>query len=395
LFAVVAPGASTQFSFKVVDQFDVLSSRTNQRVSAYTFAASGFSTSATVSTAVAAGKATVAVSTLPATATGSATLRASLQRLDENTGAWVNVAVTDVALTVTSSAQVFKSAVSPSSSPVSISYGAAAYSWSDTVTVTTNVAGAVVTVAAKDLVIHNVTGDVTASDTIVARSGNAGALQLKFAGKKAGKFTVSYTVGSVTTTSQVVVAAAVIGDASTITFDKSSLTPGETNVIVAKLVDKNGNPIEATDKVDVAYTGKGLPFNIGKNLDTDEDGQFTFQVLVLAGETGAGTITATIRPTSDTDDNISVAKTLTIVAPAAPVAPEVSAVIGTFNGRWAVRVENAKGAVVSVKVGNRWVKYTSLNDNYLFSRKSRVGATLPVAVYVNGQLENVATITIK
>jgi hypothetical protein len=390
-YAVVAPGASTALSFQVKDQFDVLSNRVNQRLAAYTLG-TGFSTSDTVSSAVAGGKASVTVTTLAATKTGSATARVTLQAQNADTGTWENVNTLNVALEVTTSASVFTGAVSPSSSPVSISYKV--YSWSGDVTVPTNVAGAVVTVTATGLVISDETADVTASNTIVARSGSSKNAVFKFAGSKAGTYTVSYTVGTSTTTSQVVIQPAVVANASTVTFDKSSLVSGETNTVVATLVDANGNGIEtAAANLVLAYSGKGLPFNL--SAATDEDGKLTFQILVLAGETGAGKVTATIKPTGVAADNITVVKDLAIAAPAAVAAPEINAVIGTFNGRWAVRVENAKGAVVSVKVGNRWVKYTSLNDNYLFSRKSRVGATLPVAVYVNGQLENVATITIK
>ncbi len=390
-YAVVAPGANTALSFQVKDQFDVLSNRVNQRLAAYTFA-SDFSTSTTVSAAVTAGKGSVTVTTLPATKTGSATARVTLQAQNADTGTWENVNTLDVTLAVTTSPSVFTGAVSPSSSPVSISYKV--YSWSGDVTVPTNVAGAVVTVTATGLVISDETADVTASNTIVARSGSDKNLVLKFAGSKAGTYTVSYTVGNTTTTSQVVVQPAVIANASTVNFDKSTLVPGETNTVVATLVDANGNGIE-TDKANIvlAYSGKGLPFNL--SADTDEDGKLTFQILVLAGETGAGKVTATIKPTGVAADNITVVKELTIAAPPVVPAPEVNAVIGTFNGRWAVRVENAKGSVVSVKVGGNWFKYTSLNENYLFSRKSAVGRSVAVAVYVNGTLENVATITIK
>ncbi|NBU23831.1 MAG: hypothetical protein EBS38_08025, partial [Actinobacteria bacterium] len=182
--------------------------------------------------------------------------------------------------------------------------------------------------------------------------------------------------------------------AKRITFGSETLTAGQTTTITGTLTDALGNGIE-TSALSIKYEGKGLPFNIGSAVATDKDGKFSFQVLVLAGETGTGTATATFKPTSVAADDITVSKAFTIATPAAPAAPEVNAVIGSFNGRVAVRVENAKGAVVSVKIGARWFKYTSLNDNYLFTRKSVTGRTLPVAVYVNGTLENVATITVK
>lgn len=74
---------------------------------------------------------------------------------------------------------------------------------------------------------------------------------------------------------------------------------------------------------------------------------------------------------------------------------QVKTFIGSFNGRWSVRVENATGAPVSVKVGGKWHRFNAVSDNQTFSRKSLAGTTLPVAVYVNGVLENVATITVR
>jgi hypothetical protein len=92
-------------------------------------------------------------------------------------------------------------------------------------------------------------------------------------------------------------------------------------------------------------------------------------------------------------DKAAITSTKTIVVQEATV--EANAIIGSFQGRWAVRVENAKGSTVTVKVGGKWYKYVSLNDNYTFSRKSKVGATVPVKVWVDGQLQNDQTLTIK
>ena len=114
---------------------------------------------------------------------------------------------------------------------------------------------------------------------------------------------------------------------------------------------------------------------------------------MLSTEVGASTLTATYRPTGDaaSTKNITVAQAITIGTAAA----EVNAVIGSFNGRWAVRVENAKGSTVVYKVGGRWFKATASSDNFVFSRKSRVGASVLVKVWVNGDLQNEQTITVK
>jgi hypothetical protein len=396
-YYAATPGTAVKMDYEVEDQWGVASDRTNQRL-VVTRAGSGFVYAETVSAiAVTGGKASFDFTPSPATKTGSATVTAELQSLNADTGVWTKIAgstnavvtvnVTDKADAITGSALASVSA--------SISYNAAAgkYSWSPAVALKVVNAGSLVTVSVPNAVIEH--DSKTYSGTVTARADTNGTLTLKFASTKAGKHTVTYTQGTSTTTSEFIVSAAVEGDAASITLPTQDLVSGQTNTITGVLADKLGNPVEATvRKVTVQWTGKGLPFNIG-SVVTDEDGKFTFQVLVLAGETGAGSVTATFKPTAKAADDISVVKAYTIAAPAAVAGPEINAVIGTFNGRWAVRVENAKGAAVSVKVGGRWVKFTALNDNYLFSRKSRVGASVAVAVYVNGQLENVATITIK
>jgi hypothetical protein len=129
--------------------------------------------------------------------------------------------------------------------------------------------------------------------------------------------------------------------------------------------------------------------------ETDADGKFRVSVLTSAADSGTLTVTAVYMPqgaATVTAKKVTSVQNVT-VAPAAPV--EANAVIGSFNGRWAVRVENAKGSVVSVKAGSRWVKFTALNNNYLFSRKSVVGRTIAVSVWVDGELQNSQTITIK
>ena len=209
---------------------------------------------------------------------------------------------------------------------------------------------------------------------------------------KAGTVTYTVTVGTLSRTTSAIYADAAANTGTVLTITApATVAPGTTLRVSGKLVDKFGNPVAvpASTRFSALYTGPGFAQAAPTSLD--KDGEFTMNVLFGSMETGAATITARYDRNNDGDFTV---RTVTIAAPAV-VVPEVSAVIGSFNGRWAVRVENAKGAVVSVKVGSRWVKYTSLNDNYLFSRKSRVGATVPVAVYVNGTLENVATITIK
>jgi trimeric autotransporter adhesin len=214
----------------------------------------------------------------------------------------------------------------------------------------------------------------------------------------AGTATFTYVAGTATASTTLTVGAAA-GTAGTVMDITSNATgnaiePGKTVVAKISLKDEYGNPVAAddlaTESFGVVVTGLGFVGSLPTKLNSSGEANVT----VLLGSADEGNLVITATYSTDGTAAKQITKVLTIVVGKA-AAPEINAVIGSYNGRWAVRVENAKGAVVSVKVGARWFKYTNLNDNYLFSRKSRVGATLPVAVYVNGQLENVATITIK
>jgi hypothetical protein len=73
----------------------------------------------------------------------------------------------------------------------------------------------------------------------------------------------------------------------------------------------------------------------------------------------------------------------------------VSALISSSTGQWVVRVENASGLEVSVKVGTRWIKSTASSDSFTISGKAQAGATLPMKVWVAGNLIADQKITIK
>jgi hypothetical protein len=194
----------------------------------------------------------------------------------------------------------------------------------------------------------------------------------------------------------------VVGDAfpengKSMTFDVSSMESGRAAIVTGTLVDANGNPVDTTGgtaAIALTVTGTGATYVGSLSTDSNADGKFQVALLSGTNQTGTITITAVYSPTSGaaTADKVTKVHTVSVVA---PTAPEVNAVIGSFNGRWAVRVENAKGSVVSVKAGNRWVKFSALNNNYLFSRKSVVGRTIAVSVWVDGELQNSQTITIK
>jgi hypothetical protein len=388
------PGAVAKIGYAVEDQWGVALKATDYRIQV-TRGGTGFAYATTVSeVAVVAGAATFEFTPAPATKTGSAVVSAVLQKFDTALNAWISGGSADanVTVTVTDVTSVFS--VAPAVSvAASVSYFPSTVSWK-TVTGTVKNAGADIEVSGDGLVFRAADGKATVSGKLIVRSGANGVYTFDVASLKVGKHTISQKVGATTSTTLLVVDPVTADSGTSISFDKSALVSGETAKITGTLVDVNGNGVNTSGSADVvvSWAGLGLPFGTG-TLETDADGKFSINVLVLATEVGTGTITATYRPAGDaaSTKNVTVAKALTIGTPAA----EVNAVIGSFNGRWAVRVENAKGSAVTIKVGGNWYKVTATSDSFVFSRKSRVGATPLVKVWVDGALQNEQTVTVK
>jgi hypothetical protein len=214
---------------------------------------------------------------------------------------------------------------------------------------------------------------------------------------KAGAATINYVAGTATASTTVTAAAALGNEGTALSIvSVDTILPGKTLVATVKLVDELGNPVAAddasTESFGVTVTGLGFVGSLPTKLNAS--GEATVTVLLGSADEGNVVITATYDADGTGTAKAAVTATKTVaVAPAA--APEVNAVIGSFNGRWAVRVENAKGSTVVIKVGGRWFKATASGDNFVFSRKSRVGASVLVKVWVAGDLQNEQTITVK
>jgi hypothetical protein len=397
------PGTAVNLGFSVEDQWGELSTATNQYLKV-TRGGSGFNYATTVSYhAVAAGVATVAFTPAPAATTGSATVVADITKL-ENGAYLANGTSTSVTITVTSTANSFTTGLA-SSRAASVSYFPSTISW---VTVTGKVAvtGSAVTITGDSTLVFRGATAATSSGTVTVYSDANAQYSFEVAALRSGNKTITLTNGTATTTSLIVVADAASDMGRTIAWDTTTIEAGKTRVITGTLTDANGNPVDTTGvgrtagdsgtaSIVVTYTGTAGILVGTMPTETDADGKFKVSVLTAAADSGTLTITAVYMPqgaSTVTANKVTSVQAVT-VAPAA--APEVNAVIGSFNGRWAVRVENAKGSVVSVKAGNRWVKFSALNNNYLFSRKSVVGRTIAVSVWVDGELQNSQTITIK
>jgi hypothetical protein len=255
--------------------------------------------------------------------------------------------------------------------------------------------GAVVTITGtSDMLFTNGGAYTFGSITLVTDS--SGEFDVSVYSNKVQKDTVvTVTSNGVSATKKVSFTTAGADSGTKVSFTGTPLSavPGATFQVVATLQDAYNNTVDATaGDVKVTYTGPGIVFGTLPN-DTDSAGQAKFAVLVGAADSGTATITFAYDTNADGDTSdtgeFSTAHSVTI----APV--EANAVIGSFAGRVAVRVENAKGSTISVKIGRSWYKYTATNANYLKSWKSRKGSTQVVTVYVDGDLQNTATITVK
>ena len=393
-------GETTSIEYSVEDQWGVASTRTDLRL-AVTRGGTGFNYSPTLSyVAVAGGTATVGFVPQPATATGSATVDVDLQVLNQNTGGYDDLvtSVDQVTVNVSTTANAFGTGLAASRS-ASISYFPSTVSWKAVSGRVVNT-GSMVVVTGTDLIFRDNAGK-TYSGTVTVRAGSGPTYTFDVAGTKAGTFTMTLTNGTATTTSLVIIDPASHSAGAAISFDTTEITAGRTKIVVGKLVDANGNAVDTTQgagtaSITVTYAGSaGIPVGT-MPTETNASGEFRVSILTSAADAGTFTLTATYLKdgaATATADLVTKVQSINVVAAASPV--EANAVIGTFNGRWAVRVENAKGSVVSVKAGSRWVKFTALNNNYLFSRKSVVGRTIAVSVWVDGELQNSQTITIK
>jgi hypothetical protein len=388
------PGGTVGVGVTVKDQFGVNSSALNQRVK-FSWR-TGYSGTATESDVVlSAGRATANMVHSPATSTVAATVRAQLQ--EQTAGVWADSGThVTINVTPTNAANGFRTGLALSYS-ATISYGAV-FSWSPVINdAYVVITGSSVVVSGTGLIFKDDVLGLTASDRITLPGDSNARVKFYVTARKAGTYTLTLTAGTATTTSLIVVSNAQDNAGSAMAFDISSMESGRAAIVTGTLTDINGNAVDTSlgnASIALSVTGTGATYVGSLNTETNADGKFQVALLSGTNQTGTITITAVYSPTSGASATAKVTKVHT-VSVVAPTAPEVNAVIGSFNGRWAVRVENARGSVVSVKAGNRWVRFSALNNNYLFSRKSVVGRTIAVSVWVDGELQNSQTITIK
>jgi hypothetical protein len=390
-----APGDSTKISYNLNDQWGVALNdpgyrvRLSQEIDGFTFEKSAGEAP------VVAGVATFDLRTLPSSLNRSALLTGELQRFDFTQSAWISVGskAEPVRINVTDDSATFAQFPALSAS-AAVSYLPSNVNWVSLSGVSTLPGAEIKIDGGEALVFRLGPNSSVFVKNLSLRASTDGSYSFEVASLRVGVHTISQKTGFVEAKTNLVVAPALGTAGKTIVFDRSSLTPGSATRITGTLLDANGNVVQTSGAADmiVSWTGAGFPVGIGK-LETDAAGKFSFVVLVPASERGSGTVTATYRLQGASTDpgNITFSQNLVIEKD----TDAISALISSSNGQWVVRVENANGLEVSVRVGTRWLKSTASSDSFTISGKAQDGATVAVRVWVAGDLITEQKITIK
>ena len=390
-------GASKTFAVDVTDQWSQIPARTDLRVAASVVL--GGSTSDTVAATVTAGEASVTVTPVPAARTGSAVVTLTLQKFNQDTQAWDNVSTDTATWNVYTYVDATNAITSrTASTSASISYGVN-LSYSGTIAVGVANSFSDVVVTAPGLIIQNADQtSITASDTLTVAA-NGLTANFKFTSRLAGTYTVTFANGATSTTSTVIITPATHDAGATLTFDKAAIGAGETTTITGTLLDINGNPVATgnTASVAVAWSGKGLAYGNSTTMQTDADGQLSFQVLVLSGESGDAAIAATYKPAGlavDTD-NVSVVHAVSVGTAAAATPANAKLTVGSFKGFVAIYALNYTGQKLSAKVAGKWLVEDNLARYERIVRNTGAGYTINVELYIDGAFVRTEVITTK
>jgi hypothetical protein len=397
-------GTAKTFALSVKDNWSKLSGRTDQRVAA-SVKLSG-STSTTVSAAVAAGAASVTLAPVPATRTGSAVATFTLQTYNQDTTKWDNTATDTVTWNVYASAASDGFVSRTASVSTSISYLATSWVYSADVAVVVNNSFSDVVVSAPGLVIRDVDDTTaTASDTLTIAATNK-AVNVDFAGTIAGTYTVTFTSGTATTTSLVIIDAAGANMGTTITWDTTQIDPGRTKVVTGTVTDKYGNPVDTTvgtgsAVITLIYEGSAGIIVGSLPTETDADGKFRTSILTQAGDAGSLTITARYLKNgagTATKDVVTSINAINIGASvdSGDAAADTKVNAGSFKGYVAVYAKGYAGKRLSAKIGNDWVVVESLDSDFeRVTDFTGAGYTIAVRIYIDRVLIDTITVTTK
>jgi len=378
----------------------------------FTRGGTGFNYATTVSEVTTTnGNVSFAFTPAPATATGSATVQADGYIKDTN-GSYVTTGMTDdsnvtvyVATGVSSFLTTDAIAGSYSSS---VSYLPSSYSWTTAITGGASNTGSAVTVAASGVIFKDALGN-TASDTMTVRVGTDQLFTVYATSEKSGTYTMTFTNGTATTTSLLIVSAPGSDQGVSIVWDTTEIQAGRTKVVTGTLLDATGNPVYTDNKgsvsgtattasILVTYTGTaGIPVGT-MPTETDVDGKFRVSILTSAADSGTFTLTALYLKdgtvTAD-DDKLTSVQTIT-VGEVAAAASDKKVNAGSFKGYVAVYAKGYEGQRLSAKVGKDWVVVPALASNFVrVVEYTGAGYTIAVRIYIDRVLVDTITVTTK
>ena len=405
-----APGGAVTVTYQIRDQWNVLSTQDHKLV--LTKGGTGFNYAATDSeVTTSTGKASFTFTPEPATATGSATV-AAVGYVKDTNGAFVTSGVSNdgnVTIYVGSSTDAFLTtdAIAGSYS-VSVSYFPSSLSWTSAITGAAANSGSVVTVAAAGVIFKDAVGN-TASDAISVRVGTDQLFTVYATSETSGTYTMTFTNGTTTTTSLLIVSAPGSDQGVSIVWDTTEIQAGKTKVVTGTLLDAAGNPVYTDNKgsvsgtattasILVTYTGTaGIPVGT-MPTETDVDGKFRVSILTSAADSGTFTLTAVYSKdgtvTAD-DDKLTSVQTIT-VGEVAAAASDKKVNAGSFKGYVAVYAKGYEGQRLSAKVGNDWVVVASLASNFeRVVEFTGAGYTIAVRIYIDRVLVDTITVTTK
>ena len=412
------PGSTVNVSVSVNDQWDVVSTRTDQQV--WFTKGAPFDDANTVSkVAVVNGVATAALTLTPATQTGSFAVTADLRTLNQNTGTYDATSHTDdsdgMNITVTGAANAFRAGLASSYS-ASISYGTD-LSWSSTIEAAyVVVTGSSVVVSGAGLMFRDANKlTSTANDSLTLVGTSTARVQFQVTARMAGTYTVTLTAGSATTTSLIVVNPARSDMGTTITWDTTAIEAGRTKIVVGTLTDANGNPVytdgpggegdlndsATTASILVTYAGTaGIPVG-SMPTETDADGKFRVSVLTSGSDDGSFTLTAVYSAdgtATATADKVTSVNTITVGDNV--VAADQKITVGSFKGYIAIYTKGYMGQKLSAQVAGKWLVVDPIaawqgNDYSRVVRLTGAGYTILVHLYIDGAFVRSETIVTK
>ncbi|MDA8796740.1 hypothetical protein N9N06_04685, partial [Aquiluna sp.] len=316
---------------------------------------------------------------------------------------WTTDETEDVTVVVSALTGGFTSSeVASQSTSISYAIAGGTYSWSPVFSGTTAVGGQNVVISADSVAFKNALG-ATASATMTVRADANGAFTFYAASGVAGTHTISMVAGGQTTISYLVVSPAVHNDGASISWDKTEIVAGATTTITGTLVDSNGNPVATGDtaSLTVAWTGKGLAFNLPTS--TDADGEFSFQVLALSSELGEGAVSTTYKPAGaavSTANFTSVQKVDIVSSLTSSEDSSQVITVGTFKGYVAIYTRGYMGQKLSAKVAGKWLVVDPIaayksNDYSRTVRLTGAGYTITVDLYIDGVFVRSEVVTTK